>query len=616
VLLLELAAQGVKGVAPAGGRATLRPGYNVVAADGAALRRLLAALLLPGARDGEGLPRAPGGPQGAAMKGGLTLVGDDRVTYRVVRDFAAGCALQRFDATKRSFSPVAQDLAAVAAFLRETAGAPAPGRLSALLTLSAADLPSKVAGGMGGGPPLPAQRPPASPEQARKRIAELKGELERARASEKLQARQDALQQRLYQLDETSQAGKRLREGLAKAEDDRAELEPLARVAESLGDPGARVAAYEKLSGKREEALARAATERDAIAEAEARGPPPRLWNMPEFLGGVAAGAAALGVGIAGVVTGSGLRWVALLDVPGFGWAAWTAWRWVGTLETSERVARRKRLVDDWERKTLETFDRDAADVRAALKAANVSRVEDLKEALGRLADADSVVAEWRRRLSAWEASPEARAAREERSRVEQELRDAEAELSEQSGGFVRDVRSVEQELRRAEQDAAAPRPAAAAPPQAPPARPAGDPLRLALDAAGAELSSSAAGAGRAIQAKASQVLSGLSFQRLSSLSVDDRGNVQVTAGGRPGPAAALAPADRDLVWLALKLALLEQGLAGGGKVALVEDAFGGLSDGARRFAARWLKQIAKGGQVVHGTADAAFREAADHAVA
>ena len=96
---------------------------------------------------------------------------------------------------------------------------------------------------------------------------------------------------------------------------------------------------------------------------------------------------------------------------------------------------------------------------------------------------------------------------------------------------------------------------------------------------------------------------------------MDDRGNAQATTGGRSGPASALPPADRDLVWLALKLALLEHGLAGGGKVAVVEDAFGSLSDGARRFAARWLKQAAKAGQIVHGTADAAFRGAADNAV-
>ena len=66
MLLLEFAAQGVRGVAPAGGRATLRPGYNVVAADGAALRRLLEALFYPDPRDADALPRAPGGPRTGA----------------------------------------------------------------------------------------------------------------------------------------------------------------------------------------------------------------------------------------------------------------------------------------------------------------------------------------------------------------------------------------------------------------------------------------------------------------------------------------------------------------------------------------------------------------------
>jgi hypothetical protein len=75
-----------------------------------------------------------------------------------------------------------------------------------------------------------------------------------------------------------------------------------------------------------------------------------------------------------------------------------------------------------------------------------------------------------------------------------------------------------------------------------------------------------------------------------------------------------LAPADRDLVWLALKLSFLEQALAAGRLVAIADDAFGGLSEGARRFAARLLKQIARPGQLVHGTGDPSFREAADHA--
>jgi hypothetical protein len=311
------------------------------------------------------------------------------------------------------------------------------------------------------------------------------------------------------------------------------------------------------------------------------------------------------------MVASSGLRWVALLDVPGFGWAAWVAWRWVGSLEEWERISRKRRIVDDWERKTLDGFEREAADVREALRAANVSALAELKEALGRVGDADAVVAEWRRRLEEWEASPEATKARARRAEVEAELKEAESRLAGEVGGFVRDARSIEHEIRRVEAEAAAPR-QAPAPASPPPARPAGDPIRRALEAAAPELGQSPAGAGRVVQARASQVLSGLTFQRLPALSVDDRGNVQVTSGGRPGPASSLAPQDRDLVWLSLKLALLEQGLAGGGRVALVEDAFGGLSDGARRFAARLLKQIAKGGQIVHGTSDASFREAAD----
>jgi hypothetical protein len=612
VLLLELAAQGIRGVSPAGGRATLRSGYNVVAGDGAALRRLLLALLQPARGDAEDLARITGAAKGAPAKAGLTLVGADRVTYRVMRDFSAGCTLHRFDPGKRTFAPVSQDLEEIAAFLRKTAGAPAASRFGALQALSAADQPSRGPGGLAGSASLPAAAPraPLSPEQVKKRLGELRAELERARASEKLQGRVDALQGQVRDGEQALEEGRRIREGLEKAEAARAELEPAARAAAGLGDAPARIAAYEKAAGRREEATARAEAERESLAAAEARGAPPPLWRLPELWVGVGVGVAALAVGIAGVAASSGLRWVALLDVPGFGWAAWVAWRWVGALEGWERVARRRRIVDDWERKVVDGFERDSAAVRGALQAAGLPGLAELKEALGRLEDAEAVVAEWRRRLEDWEASPEVAGARARRGQAERELQEAEARMADQAGGFVRDARSIEQEIRRLETEGAGDRKAPAAPPSPPP-RPAGDPIRGALEAAAAELSQSPAGAGRAVQSRASQVLSGLAFQRLQGIAVDDRGNVQVAMGGRPSPASTLPPPDRDLVWLALKLALLEQGLAAGG-FAVVEDAFGGLSDGAKRFAARFLKQIAKGKQIVHGTTDAAFREAAD----
>jgi hypothetical protein len=129
-----------------------------------------------------------------------------------------------------------------------------------------------------------------------------------------------------------------------------------------------------------------------------------------------------------------------------------------------------------------------------------------------------------------------------------------------------------------------------------------------------AELGGSPTAAIRAVAQKAGQTLAGLSFQRLQALQVDDRGNIQVQTGGRPVPAMTLPAADRDLVYLALKLAFIEQALAAGKLVAVSDDAFGGLSEGARRFAARLLKQIAKPAQLVHATTDPSFKEAADHA--
>jgi hypothetical protein len=207
-------------------------------------------------------------------------------------------------------------------------------------------------------------------------------------------------------------------------------------------------------------------------------------------------------------------------------------------------------------------------------------------------------------------------AARAEKPKLEEQLRAIEARLGEEVGGFVRDPRSIEAELQRLEAEATAPAPpAAAAPaPAAPPPRPAGEPLRTLAEKAAAELGGSAAAAVRTVSQKASQTLAGLSFNRLQGIQVDERGNVMVQSGGRPVAALTLSPVDRDLVFISLKLAFVEQALAAGKAIAVSDDAFSGLSEGARRFAARLLKQIAKPGQLVHATTDPSFKEAADHA--
>jgi len=615
VILLEFAAQGIRGVAPTGGRATLRPGYNVVTADGAVLRRLLDALLFPSARDAEPLPRAPGGPAGAPMRAGLTLVGDDRITYRLVREFGGTAQLHRFAAEKRAFALVAQDLDEIAGVLQTAGGAPGPERFSALLSLSAADLPSRQGGTVPTSAPAAAPRQALTAPQLRKKIADLTGELAKAKVSEKLQARQDALQAQAFKLEETLKAGARLKEGMERAGAERASLDPVAAILGRLGDPEAKLAAFEKAASRREEALARVNAERGGIQGAEERGAPPPLWKERDFLAGAGAALAALALGIAGAAGGGVMRYLALLAIPAFGWATWSGLGWVARLEAWEKVARRRRVVDDWERKMLDQFDKDAGEIQGAMKELGLDKIQDLRDLAGRIADGDHVVAEWRRRIADWQADPQVADARARKAKVEKELQEVEAKLQAEVGGFVRDVRSIETEIHRLEGELANPGPIApsALAAASAPARAVGDPLKRLLDGAAAELGGSPAAAVRSVQQKASQALTGITFQRITGVAVDDRGNVQALTGGRLVAAGTLPPADRDLLFIALKLGFMEVALASGKAVAYVDDCFGGLSDGARRLVARLLKQLARPGQIVHASSDAAFREAADH---
>jgi len=610
VLLLEIAAQGVKGVLPAGGSARLRPGYNVVACDGAALRRLLEALFSPGPRDAEAL-RGAGGT--GAVRAGLTLAGDDGVTYRLVRDFAAGAQLHRFDPQKRAFALVSQDAAEIARHLQQTIGIPGSAR-RALLSLSAAELPSRRGVGGAAAAALAPPRRALSPARAQQRAAELRAELDRARKAEKLQYSLDGLQSRLFKLEEALKDGARIREAEEAANAALDALAPVAAVADELGDVDAKLAAHRKADAKRDEALAKIEAERTALDEADGRGPPLPFWRDASFWAGAGGGAAALAVALAAAGKAMGLRYVALLDIPAFGWAAWVALGWVSAREEHGRLGRRRKIVEDHERKVLEGFERESADVRAALKALGAAGVPEMQEALNRLSDARTAAAGARERRAELEARPETRSAQEEKARVEAELRDAEAGLATETGGYVRDPRSVEAELQRLESEAASPgpEPALAAPAPAP-APAAADPFRELMQGAAKELGGSPAAAARSLQGKASQVLQALSGNRITGLGVDDRGNLAIEAGGRSSPAASLPPADRDLAFLALKLAVIERALAAGKLVALADDAFAGLPEGARRLAGRILKQLARPGQLVHATADVAFRESADH---
>lgn len=611
MLLLEIAAQGVRGLAPAGGRIALKAGYNVVAADGPVLRRLVEAMLHPAPADAEAIPRAAAAPGAAAPRAGLTLVGDDGTTYRLLRDFGSGCQLHRFDPARRAFALVAQDLPGIDAFLAGAPGAPSRERLRGVLSLAAADLPSRQpAPGLRGAAASPA-RGPLSPQEAERKRAALRVELERAKASEQVQYRLDELQGRLFQLEEVLKGGEKARQGLFTSEAALKELEGAAKVLDPVADLDQKLAAFEKAAARRDEGLARLEAERAASEEA-AREPAP-FWKDPQFLAGAAVGVVAAAAGMAGASTGQdGLRYLALLDVPAFGVAAWAALRWAGAREAFEQTGRRRRLAGEREHKVLDQYERDTAEVKGLMKAIGAAALPDLREVVGRLADARAVAEEWRQRLAEWEATPENRQAAAEKERVQREVGELEQRLAGEAGGYQRDARTIEMELARLDTDQASPSPSAAPAAAAPPV----DPLRAALERGAAALGGTPAEVARAIRPRVGQVLPALSGQRLSGVLWDERGNASVQGGGRTTPAASLPPADRDLVWLAVKVGVLEQALSRGRTLALLDDAFAGLPDGARRTLAGILKQLGRSGQIVHATQDPVCRQAADHQVA
>jgi len=609
VLVLEIAAQGVKGVSPAGGSARLRPGYNVLGVDGAALHHLLLALFRPGPRDFDAL-RAPGAAS-APFRAGLTIAGSDGLTYRLLRDFAATSQLLRFDPQRRAFATVSENPEEIIRILEAEVGVPG-GPVSSLLTLSSADLPScrcaMLAAPTCG---LEVARQAMSPADAEKRLSELREELERSRRAEKLQYQLDGLQTRLFKSEEAIKEGSRLREALEAADRAVAALGPAAAAAEGLGDLELRLAAHAKSEARREEAMTRIAEERSAIEAAESKGSPAPFWIRPRFWAAAGGGVAALAVAAAVGGTG-GLRYVGLLDIPAFGWAAWIALSWVADLEWHGRLERRLVLVEEHERKVGEAFERETADVREAMQALGARALPELKDALQRLADARAAAVSAREHLAAFEARPEAAAEERERESADRDLREVEAALAAEVGGFIRDPRSVEVEIQRLERELAMPEPALAE--ALAPLAEKRDPFEELLERAGAlDPSGSVAASILAVQAKASQVLQAISSGRLGAVSTDDKASLLVKMGGRVEPVAGVAPPDRDLVYLALRLAMMERVLATSKAMGFVEDGFSAVPEGVRRMMARVLKQAARPGQIVHATSEPCFREAADN---
>src|SRR5205085_5165779 len=93
---------------------------------------------------------------------------------------------------------------------------------------------------------------------------------------------------------------------------------------------------------------------------------------------------------------------------------------------------------------------------------------------------------------------------------------------------------------------------------------------------------------------------------------LDDKGFMLTAPDGRSGTYLSLPPPLRDLVYAALRLALLER-VAGYKRLpVVVDDAFGTLEAPKRALIAKMLKGISTQTQVIHRVADAPAPGTAD----
>ncbi|HZH04118.1 MAG TPA: chromosome segregation protein SMC, partial [Myxococcaceae bacterium] len=115
-----------------------------------------------------------------------------------------------------------------------------------------------------------------------------------------------------------------------------------------------------------------------------------------------------------------------------------------------------------------------------------------------------------------------------------------------------------------------------------------------------------------AIQPRCVQYFSALSDKRYTSVEFDGEGRTQVRGGLGSTPASALGPRDADLLFLALKFALIEKSTAFGRVPVVIEDGWGAVDDAKWPLLARMLKHLGTLTQVIQVSSHPAFPPMAD----
>ncbi|MCP3060305.1 chromosome segregation protein SMC [Myxococcus sp. K38C18041901] len=626
---VEVAVQNVRGFTPAG-RFALKAGYLVLkppSAEASPFAGVLLALLYADGRGGDASFIAPGAKSGKAA---LTFVGVDGATYRVLRELGGSGTLHRMNKTTQQPELVSSDASEMNQFLRGQVGLPPRTSFEQLYCLQPGHMPSrrprkaaakavdpKTSGKF---PSLANASSVAAAEDipaAEAKVRALEAELVSAREVDQLQFKVDGLSSQIFDADQRLKGTEGLKVAIHEAENAwRAAPTP-----QTLGLPQDilnRVQRFPKAMSRRDEALNRLGADRDADA-ADVPDAVEPLTQDRMFWVGIAVGVLFLGLSLGlGLGVHRAFRYLALLDIPAFGFAAFVALRYVDELQRASRKGSKEGRFDAREKKIHEEFEAEAAPVRMAQKALGVESLDEIPAALERKELLAARVVELKDQLAGVEADPEFVAASTQRQTLKEQMDALNAELT-RKGSYVRDMREVERELGRVKESItlakAPPAPVTTADGSPAPVEPLEDPSPAVLSQAADIFTTDVVSVQGMLKERCVQYLTALTDRRYQGVEWDKEGRAFALTSGRRVPVGELPPKDLDLYYLALRMTVVEKGSARVKRPFILEDVFSGMDEVKLPLIARMLKHLGTLTQVVHVTPHPGFAQMSDGTV-
>jgi hypothetical protein len=621
--ILELSAQGVRGFSPSA-RAELPTGYTVVtppSKEPVALAGLLTALLFPDGRGGEVAFLDPKRELGNAS---LMFRGNDGATYYLARELGGVGAIHRANDATAQWELLTEETTEIIEYLRSHVGLPAKKQFEQAFTLVPGQFPSRkpkarstahVESAASRLPGFQSASKATDVPAARAKLAELTQELSLSSEIERWQFQLDGIVTQLSEVETWLARGAELKTSLERAEAAYASA-PSPESLKLPKDIAERVKRFSQLVSKRDEALAKLDQERGnevgfAVGSIEPLKRNPRFWA-----------AAALGTAFfaAGILLKGAGRYLALLDIPAFGFAAMLALRYVDDLQRAQTQSRKGERRAVREKKIAEDFEAEAQWVKKAMAALKVESTNEIADALARRSQQEKAVQELRSQVTALETDPEYAASVAKGQQLKRDRDAIEAKISEK-GGYVRDAGEVQREIDRIKKSIEAPQssPSALMPAgpsvQGGPAAAAEDPFPALLALAGEMLMVDPATAGNLIRDRCNQHFFTLTDRRYGGLELDRTGKGWVLARGQRIAVGEVPAKDLDLLFLSARLALLEHSLASRGQFPLVIDDLSPVFDAGRlAILGPILKHLGTATQVLHVSADPGVQALADSA--